>query len=54
MYMYIYIHFNSKFIFHWFILQQCQSVKFDLLDSYRGSLFVILNECAQRVKDSNM
>ena len=29
-------------------------IHFELLDSYRRSLLVIVNKCADRVKDSNV
>ena len=32
----------------------CHSVHSELLDLYRKSVFVILNECAHRVKGSNV
>ena len=35
-------------------LRQRQSIHFDLLGSYRRSLFVMLNEYAQRVKDRDV
>ena len=31
----------------------CQSIHFDLLDSYR-SFFTLLNKCVHRVKDSDV
>ena len=61
-YIYVYIYIYIYIYIHTYILLFlshlnglfCQSIHFDLLDSYRRSLFAMLNECARRVKDSDI
>ena len=44
----------ERVIFEWCILRQYQSIHFKLPDLYMRLLSVMVNECAQIVKDSNV